>query len=621
MQSLPTWTRGVHHDGSALYVSNLLPALNETITLTIQVPQDAPIETVFIQNTPDGERAFHPMERIETTETYQLWAGQIVLSMPIMTYHFRLVTNKGVYHYTPFDISRAEHPEWMRFKLIADYQAPTWVYETVFYQIFPDRFANGKPELTTPEGAWEAMGYKTTQVDWDEPPAPWEEKGNLDFYGGDLIGIQQRLDYLTDLGINGIYMTPIFTSESNHRYDIKDLHNVDPHLGGNEALIDLRQAMTDQNMRLMLDVTPNHVSWHHPWFKDAQKNPNADSAEYFTFYDDTHQAYEKWLGVPILPKLNYRSQKLRDAMYRDQDSVIRQWLAAPYNIDGWRLDVFNMTARQGKDQLLHEVGRELRDAVKHDKPDAYILAEHWFDASPHLQGDEMDATMNYQGFNIPVWRWLAGAESHHDNPHYDAHRIPAEVMAEQWQIYLGSVPWVIALQQFNQLSSHDTARILSTVNDDKALVKLSMVLLMTYVGVPCIYYGDEIGLAGEGDPTNRGAFPWDDNQWDSDLRDFVKTLIQLRRDLPTLQQGGYQLLHADGDLIAFQRHDADQQVIIIAYVGDETITNVKIPVWHGGIADGTPLMDRLSNTQITVQNGAISCSSLAHGQAMILQAQ
>jgi alpha-glucosidase len=616
------WTAGLHHDGSTLYVSNPLPKLGERVTIKLRAPANAPIRGTFLRTAPDGENHMAQMEIVEQNEHWKYYATTMPAWMHHNPYRFKLLTDEGAYFLTGLGVSRSEGPDYYDFKLLANYAAPDWLATAVFYQIFPDRFHNGDPSNDVPEGLWADDGVGTQRRPWGAPLLTWQEARNRDFYGGDLNGITQKLDYLDDLGTTAIYLTPIFVAESNHRYDIKDFDNVDPYLGGNEALAELRHAMDEHGMRLMLDVTLNHCGWHHHWFTEAQKDPNAPSAEYFTFYNHPNQ-YEAWLGVRSLIKLNYRSQKLRDAVYRNPDSVLRRWLKEPYRIDSWRLDVQNMQGRQGEVQLGNKVGRELRRAVKADNPEIYIIGEHWYDATPHLQGNEIDATMNYQGFTIPVWRWLAGVDQgslwHEAAPHADPVLYPGEALAEQWTKYRAAVAWVIARQQFNLLGSHDTARILNQCKGDKALMKLGVALLMTYVGVPCVYYGDEIGIDGGHDPFNRLCMIWDEAEWDKDMRAHYQKLIVLRKSAPALVEGGFQQLYAEGGLIVYQRESTEQRLIVVGYRGPEKLSEAVVPVWHGGVTDGARLTDLLSGTTHTVENGSLRLSGLARGTAMILE--
>ncbi len=614
-----TWFDGIHHDGSIRYVSNPLPHLNETVTITLRTPKDAPIKAIALRTTPDGE-GHREMMTITVSDTLSdYWQAELTVSMPTNPYRFEVLTTSGKLHYNSLGASAAKMSDLYDFKLLADFKAPSWLPDAVFYQIFPDRFHNGDPAITSKDGAWSLMGYSVQQMPWDADPLAWREGGNLDFFGGDLIGIQAKLDYLKALGVNAIYLTPIFKSLSNHRYNIDDFFNVDEHLGGNPALANLVDAMHAHDMKLILDVTPNHSSNTSEWFKAAQADANAPSAAYYTF--NTHpDDYVSWLGVPILPKLNYGSDGMKDVMYRDENAVLRHWLKPPYNVDGWRLDVYNMTARQGELQLSKEVGRGMRQAVKETNPDAYLFGEHFFDGTAHLQGDEMDATMNYTGFNIPMWQWLCGYDGLDWKPEIeDTTLFDTQAFDQQLNNFRAPVPWVVARQQFHQLGNHDTRRILS-ITGDKALVKLGTAMLMAYPGVPCIYYGDEIALAGERDPNNRRPMPWDESQWDDDMLTFHKYIIQLRRTQHALMHGGYQTLYAQGDLWVFLRESDKQKLVVVGYRGPDTLEEITIPVWHGGIADGT-LTDLLTdNTVFTVQDGHLTLHNLQKGTAFMLQA-
>ena len=618
---LKDWTQGLHHDGSEVYISNPLPNLGDVVTIQLRAPLNAPVKGVWLRTAPDGENHLDEMHIIETNAVSAFWSTEIKITMPITAYRFQILTQDGTYILNQLGISRANRPDHWDFKLLANFEAPSWLEDAVFYQIFPDRFHNGDPSLNVEDGAWERKGFQVQFRQWGERPLPWAEGGSLDFYGGDLPGIQQKIDYLKALGINAIYLNPIFESLSNHRYNIKDFYTVDKHLGGNDALAELSRALHDNDMRLILDITPNHSASAHPWFLDAQSDGNAPSAEYYTFYNRPDD-YEMWLGVSTLPKLNYASDKLRDKMYRDDDSVFQFWLADPYNIDGWRLDVANMTARQGELQFAHEVWREMRHAIKLKYPEAYLFGEDFFDGTPYLQGDELDATMNYQGFNIPTWRWLSGYDPaiNHRPEVADTTLMPSQTYAEQLLNFRAVIPWVIARQQFNQLCSHDTDRIANIVQQDRALLKLGSALVMTYVGVPCVYYGDEVGLQGARDPDNRRTMPWNEAEWDVELQQWYKTLIELRKTAPALQRGGYQTIYAEGDVFAFQRQSNDQTLIIIGHRGKDTLPRLEIDIEHAGIADGAQLVNLIEDDlTLIVKNGAITLQNILHGGVYILE--
>lgn len=600
------WTRAVHHDGSGLYLSNPAPRLGDVIKAYLRTPKHAPIERIFLRTAPDGENHLEEMKHHSTHPSYELWVVDFPVTMPRNPYRFVIVSpTEGFYYYNALGINQVNSPEWYDFKLLADFSAPSWLPNMVFYQIFPDRFCNGDPSLTPKPGEWTKREFAVTIQNWGEDPKPHAQTGNLNFFGGDLVGIQQKLDYLQALGINAIYLTPIFTSNSNHRYNIHDFYEIDPHLGGEQALINLRQDMHQRGMRLILDVTPNHTGDKHKWFLAAQADKNAETYEFYTFHEHPHD-YHSWLGVKSLPKLNYKSEKLRQWMYENDDSVLRYWLKEPYKIDGWRLDVLNMTARQGGVQFSHKVGRGMRRAVKETNPEAYLFGEHFFDGTPHLQGDELDATMNYQGFNIPLWHWLSGYYLGQDSaPNRPRYLSPTPVFVEQLAQFRASVPWVIARQQFHQLGSHDTTRILNIVEHDKDLMKLGVALLLTYPGVPCIYYGDEIGLDGERDPNNRKTMPWDENKWDKALLAYHQKWIAFRKTAPALLYGGYQDLYAQGDVWAFLRQSSDQRLLVIGNRAKSEVNVHHIPVWHGGYADGTVLTEVFTGQTVTVGQGEI----------------
>jgi alpha-glucosidase len=372
-------------------------------------------------------------------------------------------------------------------------------------------------------------------------------------------------------------------------------------------------------MYLILDITPNHISFRHEWVEEAKARLGSPVAGYFSYNEENE--LETWLGVPLLIKLNYTSQQLRDVMYRNHDSALRYWLKEPYNIDGWRLDVANMMGNLGINQQGNEISQEMRVAIKQDNPDAYILGEHFHDATTYLQGDQFDAAMNYQGFNIPMRRWLGGKDLGVDewvsHDHGDTNLMASEAVAEQWQRYLASIPFVIAQQQFNQLSNHDITRLLDVVAQNKSLAKLGTAILLTFIGVPSLYYGDEIGLDGWIDPYNRKCMPWDEGEWDRELFEFHQKLIQIRHNSHALKYGGFQTLYAEGDTLVFMRESSQERVIIVGYRGEEP-TDLSVPVWQGGIADKTTFTDQLHDTLYTVQDKHLTFHAIQQGDAFIL---
>jgi len=608
--------RSVHHDGSPRYVrcpAGEDPRLGDEVILRLRAAPDAPLERVFLRLCPDGEQLFLELqaEPFSAGSACRWWQVKLRLSMPLTYYRFLLFTPQGAWWLTAGGLKRHTPNDSEDFRLLAGYQAPEWARESVFYQVFPDRFYDGNPHNNVRSGEYTYGGVPALASAWGQPPLTNWPQSMVEFFGGDLQGIEQKLDYIAELGANALYINPIFSAFSNHRYDVTDYTRVDAHLGGDQALVGLRQATEHAGMRLILDVVPNHCGVLHPWFQAAVQDSSAPSADYFTFREHPH-AYESWLGVRSLPKFNYRSQGLRDAMFGPGKSVLRHWLQPPFSIDGWRLDVANMLARQGADQLGLEVGRQIRLAVKDENPQAYLLGENFFDASSQLQGDLWDAAMNYSGFTFPLLYWLTGFNiDQHGEPKHLASPVqwPTPALVDSWQAFRAAIPWAIARQQFNLLGSHDTPRILALLEGDKARLRLAVGLLMTYPGVPSVYYGDEVGLAGD----NRACMPWEPTAWDNDLRAYYRTLIDLRRNSPALLQGGFQVLYAGEHLLAFLRDAEEEQIVVVAQRGPVQSSEMELEVAHGGLADGLRLKEVLSGRSAVVEGGRLRLPSMPVG--------
>ena len=615
------YTSSIHHDGSNRYVRPQQIGkveIGSQVAIRLRAAPAVPIERIFLRTCPDGEQQFVEMQLEESSgdsNAVSRWWGVLIhLSMPVTSYRFLIFTQDGVWWYNGSGLHRHVPTDAEDFRILAGYQAPAWVQSSVFYQIFPDRFANGDPFNDVRSGEFNYRGFSSIARPWGETPAVSGGTGMVEFFGGDLAGIQEHLDYLQDLGINALYLNPIFSAYSNHRYDVTDFFNVDPHLGGDSALVSLRKATAERGMRLILDIVPNHCGILHPWFQAALADPAAPTAEYFTFYHHPDD-YVCWLGVRSLPKFNYRSQALREVIYASQEAVFRHWLRPPFSIDGWRLDVANMLARQGADQLGIEVGQGIRQAVKSEREEAYLLGENFFDASQQLQGDIWDATMNYAGFSIPVWYWLNRiAFDQHAVPHEFSTDVPfsTQALIDTWQAFRAAIPWQIAHQQFNLLGSHDTPRILSIVSGDEALNRLAVGLLMTYPGVPSVYYGDEIGL-GKQPGVTRACMSWDQAEWDNELRAFYHTLIHLRRSSSALIGGGFQVLAVETDTLAYLRDSEDEQLVVIVHRGPGDRPATPLKVAHGAIPDGITMQEIFSQRRKTVTQGVLPLDKMTPG--------
>lgn len=618
--TLPAWLRSVHHDGSEVYVSNPYPRLGETVRLRLRTAVDAPVQAVFVRTAPDGEQAIARMASGAVQPPVRWWEADLAVTEPTVHYRFVLQAEDGVWWLTAAGPTGFEPLDSSDFRLLADYQPPPWLAYAVFYQIFPDRFANGDP-ANDPQGhEFTYRGHGPQTYPWGTLP-PADVPFPLVFYGGDLDGIAARLDYLQDLGVNALYLNPIFPAHSNHRYDVVDYERVDPLLGGDEALIRMRRALDERGMRYILDIVPNHCGYWHPWFQAARQDPTASEAEFFTFTRHPDE-YVSWLGVWTLPKLNYRSQELRRRMYAGPDAVFRRWLRPPFSADGWRIDVANMLARSGATQLGLEVAREIRRAVKETRPDAYLIGEHFYDATDQLQGDCWDGVMNYLGFFKPLRHWLSGYRQFvwgQGEVVSSPGPWPTQATAAAWQSRLGAIPWAVALQQYNVVGSHDTPRIRSVVAGNDALHRLAAAVQMAFPGVPALYYGDEIGLTDRPPLGSRDCMVWDERRWNRSLRDFYRRLVHLRRSSAALQRGGFQMLAVEQDMFAFQREHPSGRVLVVAQRSASLRPAGPLPAAHGGIPDGTRFAEFLSGQEATVTDGALPLPELPQGATVWLE--
>ncbi len=612
----PNWLASIHHDGSERYVSNLHPRLGERVRLRLRVAHDAPIQRVILRTFPDGEQAFTHMTHATTQPPVQWWETELVIEEPVTHYRFIIDSTDGLWHYSAAGPSPFVPLDATDFRILAGYHAPNWLSSAVFYQIFPDRFANGDPHNDPRPDEYSFRDHHPVLYPWGAPP----ETGAffpLVFYGGDLPGVESHLDYLVDLGVNALYLNPVFHAYSNHKYDVADYDHVDPHLGGDEALASLRRALNQRDMRYILDIVPNHCGYWHPWFQAALADPQAAEAEFFTFHDHPDE-YASWLGVWSLPKLNYASHELRRRIYEGPESVFRRWLRLPYSADGWRVDVANMLGRQGATQIALEINRGIRGAVKDTHPDAYLLGENFFDATHQVQGDQWDGVMNYDGFTHPLWYWLSGYRqgAHGFADLLIAPRWSTEAMVGTWLSRLSVLPWAIALQQFNLLGSHDTSRIRSKVQGNDALHRLAAAILFTFPGMPSLYYGDEIGLEDAPGLGSRGCMSWDEAGHDHALLDYHRRLIRLRRESPALQHGGFQILLVEADTVAYQRETDEDRLLLVAHRAADPRPPAPLPLAHGGVADGARFVDLSSGIELTVRDGALNLPRMEQGATL-----
>ena len=444
------------------------------------------------------------------------------------------------------------------FRLVTHEPPPSWVADAVVYQIFPDRFARSAGGGARPRPEW------AIPCEWDTPVIGRGPETPYQFYGGDLDGVTEHLDHIQRLGVNTVYLTPIFPARSNHRYDASSFDGVDPWLGGDAALVRLAEAVHGRGLRLLGDITTNHCGDAHPWFLAAAADRHASERDLFYFDGDD---YESWNGVKSLPKLNWGSEDLRRRFTDGPESVAQRWLRPPYNLDGWRVDVANMTGRRGADDLTHDVARLLRRSVARASGQGLLVAEHAHDSTGDLDRDGWHGTMNYAGFTRPVWSWLRAD----DLSLPDFLGVPGGVprrgggdMVATMRTFAALTSWRALAHSWILLGSHDTARI-RTVAGDADRVEVALGLLMTMPGVPMVFAGDEIGLTGVNGEDSRRPMPWQrPDAWDRPTLARLRALTALRRESAALRRGGLRWAHVDDDAVAYLRETAAERMLVLA---------------------------------------------------------
>ncbi|MDQ4044476.1 MAG: glycoside hydrolase family 13 protein [Chloroflexota bacterium] len=478
---------------------------------------------------------------------------------------------------------------------------PAWVHHAIFYQIFPDRFAKSD-RLEKPSGI----------EPWDTDPTVYGYKG------GDLLGIVERVDYLTDLGITAIYLNPIFQSAANHRYHTHDYFKVDPLLGSDAAFDELLQACHERDIRVVIDGVFNHASRGFFYFNDVLENGDASPwHDWFHIEDDPpinaydHNqppGYKAWWGLHALPKLNTDHPQMREYLMQVGEYWVRK------GIDGWRLDVPEEIETPG-------FWEEFRERVRAINPEAWIVGEIWGNARAFLQGDRFDGVMNYLFTSAA----LAFTGRHRIDRQLQEGRaytpwpgIDGTTYARQIKDLLGLYDWNVQLAQMNLLGSHDTARAVTLAGGDVRTMELAALLMFTFPGAPTIYYGDEIGLdGGLPDRWARKSFPWDhEERWNRNLLDTFKRLIALRRAHEVLRTGAYLALRASPGSYAFQRGLVDSKAIVALNTSDtpDRLTIEDMPAGGPALVIGeTPSVEG-DAVRIPARSGAVWLAQPEAGQ-------
>lgn len=575
----------------------------------------------------------------------------LMLGNEMVRYNFRVTNGQTQFYYDMSGVCDYFSDDW-KFELTPGFKTPDWAKGAVMYQIMVDRFCNGDTANDVCSGEYAYIGKSVTAVsDWNQFPAA---DGTRQFYGGDLQGVIDRLEYLEKLGIEVIYFNPIFVSPSNHKYDIQDYDYIDPHFGkivkdsgellksgdinnshaekykirttdkenleaGNRLFAELVEKAHKRGIKIIIDGVFNHCGSLNKWM-DREKlyRENEDYApgayetkespynSYFKFYNNNwpdNNDYEGWWGFDTLPKLNYEdSEGLCEYILK----IGKKWVSPPYNADGWRLDV---AADLGHSpEFNHKFWKRFRKAIKEANPDAIILAEHYGDANSWLHGDEWDTVMNYDGFMDPVTWFLTGVDKHSDNSDSNM-RGDAEIFNRAMQYHMSRMQNQSLLVTMNELSNHDHSRFLTRTNKmvgrveslgseaagentDEAIFKQGVVMQMTLPGAPTLYYGDEAGVCGWTDPDNRRTYPW--GKENLELMEFYREAISIHKQNQVLKTGSYKPLVSGRDFLCYGRFNENNAVITAVNTSDNDIT-LSIPVWQLGTKDGD-VFERLIET-------------------------
>lgn len=563
-----------HHDGSELYTAQGPHHVGDSVPVRVRVPRTSGVTEVWLRTVQDAEPRMRKAALAAEDERDVWYEADVLVHHEVTHYRFALVRSGGVAWLNAAGLHDRGVTDAHDFRISTHSLGPAWLRDAVVYQIFPDRFARSAraDERELPEWAIPAR--------WGDEPVREGRETGWQFYGGDLDGIAEHLEHVSDLGVTTVYLTPVFPGQTCHRYDAATFDHVDPLLGGDEAYARLSKALHARGLRLMGDLTTNHTGATHEWFRAAQADEASPEHDFYlwtpTDAPDGGAGYVGWIGHSRLPKLDFRSDELRARMVEGPGSVVGRWLQAPYSLDGWRIDVANMTGRYGTLDLNHDVARTVRQTIEDVNPDGALIAEHFHDARSDLEGDTWHANMNYTAFSNPLWSWLSAQG--HDVAYQAMRGVPvprrsgADVVAEM-RDFDGGVPWGILERQWNMLGSHDTPRIRTLVGS-RELHEVAAGVLFTYLGVPVVFAGDELGLTGSTGEHGRVTMPWDEpERRDEHTHEVYRRLAALRHEHRALREGSLRWVLVEDDALGYVRETRDETILVVA---------ARAP-WDGGV--------------------------------------
>ena len=641
-------------DGTKSYVIPAEPGQNEMVKLRFRTAKDD-VEKVYLIVPGKGE---FPMKHSSSKGMFDYYEINWQLETELFSYCFQVCGEEDSCYYSRGGTSDSIIEQYL-FQIMPGFSTPDWAKGAVMYQIFVDRFYNGDPTNDVENREYIYIGAPCEKVnDWMSPPSAMDVRR---FYGGDLQGVLDKLDYLEDLGVEVVYFNPLFVSPSNHKYDIQDYDYIDPHYGkivshGGEPLAEgdmdnshatmyqkrtgdlenleasnalfaqLVEAMHARGMRVIIDGVFNHCGSFNKWMDRERLYENQEEYEngayisadspyrsFFDFHDTSEHAwpyngsYDGWWGHDTLPKLDYEdSPKLESYILE----IAKKWVSPPYNVDGWRLDV---AADLGfSNEYNHLFWKEFRKAVKSVRPDALILAEHYGDPSEWLMGDEWDSVMNYDAFMEPLTWFLTGMEKHSDERRKDLWG-NADNFVRTMTHHMACMMTPSLQTAMNELSNHDHSRFLTrtnhivgrvgTLGHKAASEGVNSAVMREAVAVQMTWVGAPTVYYG--DEAGLCGFTDPDNRrtypWgreDQEMLQFHKEMIRIHKENPVLRTGSLRMLRWANNMLAYGRFDEEEQIVLVLNNSKE-LKEVTIPVWKAEV----PLEGRMERLMYSYDGG------------------
>ena len=624
-------------DGTEYYRSPAEVSMGGSVTLRFRTAVDN-VDDVFL--VCNGTRYQMSIERSD--DFFDYYSYTISEVNEDIDYYYEVLAGSVVCYYNKLGTQNHNNSDY-NFQIRPDFTTPKWARGAVFYQIFVDRFYNGDKSNDVLDNEYCYIGEGTRRItDWNKYPDNMDVRS---FYGGDLQGVMDKLDYLQDLGVDVIYFNPLFVSPSNHKYDIQDYDYIDPHFGvivndegeclpdgsksnkestryinrvtnkenleaSNQLFIKLVEEIHRRGMKVIIDGVFNHCGSFNKWMdreciyegqegyeKGAYVDYESPYRSFFKFQDawqwPYNPTYNGWWGHDTLPKLNYEES---DKLYEYIMRIGEKWVSPPFNVDGWRLDV---AADLGyTEEFNHKFWRDFRRRVKAANPNAIILAEHYGDPKSWLLGDQWDTVMNYDAFMEPITWFLTGVEKHSDEFRGDLLGNP-DAFTGALRHHMSRFNQNSLEISMNELSNHDHSRFLTRTNRrvgrihtmgpeaanegvNKGVFREAVVFQMTWPGAPTIYYGDEAGVCGWTDPDNRRTYPWGHEDWE--LINFHKDIIRIHKQYEAFMKGSVIFLYGGYKVVIYGRF-TDKQAAVVILNDDYSEQTQRIPVRRIGVYD------------------------------------